>query len=164
MRARKLNQRWKGKAEHELAHSTGHPDRLNRSIKNIFSSEDYAFEELIAEMTSCFMALETVSPESLDESNLCKYTENHKAYVQSWAQSIKDKPDILFKAIKEAEHAADYMDMKAGLLSHLDYLHRYQKDQPLEMEGEIKPLIANQPFLPENGLVAAKQAPKKLHL
>jgi antirestriction protein ArdC len=151
-------------ALHELAHSTGHPDRLNRSIKNIFGSEDYAFEELIAEMTSCFMALETVSPESLDESNLSKYTENHKAYVQSWAQSIKDKPDILFKAIKEAEHAADYMDMKAGLLSHIDYLHRYQKDQPLEMEGETKPLITNQPLLPENGLVAAKQAPKTLHI
>ncbi|MCH3962283.1 MAG: zincin-like metallopeptidase domain-containing protein [Solobacterium sp.] len=151
-------------ALHELAHSTGHPDRLNRSIKNIFGSEDYAFEELIAEMTSCFMALETVSPESLDESNLSKYTENHKAYVQSWAQSIKDKPDILFKAIKEAEHAADYMDMKAGLLSHLDYLHRYQKDQPLEMEGEIKPLITNQPLLSENGLAQAKSIPKKLRI
>lgn len=153
-------------ALHELAHSTGHPDRLDRSIKNIFGSEDYVFEELIAEMTSCFMALETVSPGSLDESNLSKYTENHKAYVQSWAQAIKDKPDILFKAIKEAEHAADYMDMKAGLLSHLDYLHRYQEDQPLEQNEEngfVKAAILS-PTINANGLVTAKAVPTKLHL
>jgi len=151
-------------ALHELAHSTGHPDRLNRSIKNIFGSEDYAFEELIAEMTSCFMALETVSPESLDESNLSKYTENHKAYVQSWAQSIKDKPDILFKAIKEAEHAADYMDMKAGLLSHLEYLHRYQKDQPLDIEDNLELSMNNDHLIPNNGLKTVKSPARKLQM
>ena len=151
-------------ALHELAHSTGHPDRLNRSIKNIFGSEDYAFEELIAEMTSCFMALETLPPESLDEDNLGKYTENHKAYVQSWAQSIKDKPDILFKAIKEAEHAADFMDMKAGIMTHLEYVRRYQKGPMPELEGETQDLIINKPLLSNNGLVAAKQAPRKLHI
>jgi len=151
-------------ALHELAHSTGHPDRLNRSIKNIFGSEDYAFEELIAEMTSCFMALETVSPESLDESNLSKYTENHKAYVQSWAQSIKDKPDILFKAIKEAEHAADYMDMKAGLLSHLEYLHRYQKDQPLDIEDNLELSMNNDHLIPNNGLKTVKSPAHKLQM
>ena len=45
-----------GTALHELAHSTGHPTRLNRDIKNLFGSENYAFEELVAEMTSCFMS------------------------------------------------------------------------------------------------------------
>jgi antirestriction protein ArdC len=156
-------------ALHELAHSTGHPDRLNRSIKNIFGSEDYAFEELIAEMTSCFMALETVPPESLDEDNLSKYTQNHRAYIQSWAQSIKEKPDILFKAIKEAEHAADYMDMKAGLMTHLDYLSRYRADQQLVLEGEVAPVLTDnntlpQPSLGQSGLLAAKVTSRKLHI
>lgn len=45
-----------GTALHELAHSTGHPTRLDRDIKNLFGSENYAFEELVAEMTSCFMS------------------------------------------------------------------------------------------------------------
>ncbi len=156
-------------ALHELAHSSGHPDRLNRSIKNIFGSEDYAFEELIAEMTSCFMALETVPPESLDEDNLSKYTQNHRAYIQSWAQSIKEKPDILFKAIKEAEHAADFMDMKAGLMTHLDYLSRYRADQPLVLEGETAPVMTDKTVLPQpalghSGLVTAKAPSRKLHV
>ena len=116
------------------------------------------------ERAQVIMALETVAPESLDEGSLSKYTENHKAYVQSWAQSIKDKPDILFKAIKEAEHAADYMDMKAGLLSHLDYLHRYQKGPMPELEGEASDLIIKPPMMLDTQLVTAKALPRKMHM
>ena len=35
---------------HEYAHSTGSPDRLNRTLGTKFGSKTYAFEELIAEM------------------------------------------------------------------------------------------------------------------
>ncbi|MBQ3865209.1 MAG: DUF1738 domain-containing protein, partial [Clostridia bacterium] len=45
-------------ALHELSHSTGHPSRLNRPQSALFGTEQYAYEELVAEMCSCFMGAE----------------------------------------------------------------------------------------------------------
>ena len=106
-----------GTALHELAHATGHPSRLNRGIKNIFGSESYAAEELIAEMTSCFMAAD------LKEVDLSAFNrfENNAAYLQSWIESIHDKPDALIRAVKEATRATEYMEMKAGVIPESEY-------------------------------------------
>lgn len=98
-------------ALHELAHATGHPSRLNRSMKGAFGSEEYAYEELIAEMSSCFMSIH------LNAEISAQHIENHKAYVQSWIRAIKEKPETLSKAIAEAQKVAEYMDLKAGYLA-----------------------------------------------
>ncbi len=41
--------------------------------------------------------------------------ENHVAYVQGWIKAIKDDKNYLFKAIREANKASDYMIEKGGL-------------------------------------------------
>lgn len=92
-----------GTALHELAHATGAKHRLNRTFGQR-GSEEYAREELVAEIASCF-ACEALNYEMSDE-----HFENHKAYVQSWISQIKDKPEVLMKAIKEAEKASDYLE------------------------------------------------------
>ncbi|MCR4677170.1 MAG: ssDNA-binding domain-containing protein [Lachnospiraceae bacterium] len=97
-------------ALHELAHSTAHPSRLNRPIGGKFGSEEYAFEELIAEMSSCFMSVHLNA--EISDFHLA----NHKAYVQSWISAIKEKPEALAKAISEAQKVAEYIDLKAGYL------------------------------------------------
>ena len=102
-------------ALHELSHSTGHPSRLNRLQTGMFGTSQYAYEELVAEMCSCFMGFD------LDAEALPSHIENHKAYVQSWIQSIREKPETLIKAIKEAQDAANYMDWKAGLITDKEY-------------------------------------------
>lgn len=102
-------------ALHELSHSTGHPTRLNRLQSAFFGTDQYAYEELVAEMCSCFMGSELkmeATPEHID---------NHKAYVQSWIGAIREKPETLIKAIKDAQAAANYMDFKAGLITEKDY-------------------------------------------
>lgn len=88
---------------HELAHATGHVSRLNRDINNIFGSSKYAKEELRAEIASAFMMgmLEV----NYDDSHI----ENHRAYVSSWIEILKNDPDQLFKAIKDAEKIQNYM-------------------------------------------------------
>lgn len=88
---------------HELSHATGHESRLNRNLKNPFGSERYAEEELRAEMSSVFLS--QYLHIDIADSRL----DNHKAYVQSWSSSLKKDPNILFKAIKEAEGIADYI-------------------------------------------------------
>lgn len=42
-------------------------------------------------------------------------------YVQAWIQSIRDKPETLIRAIKDAQAAATYMDYKAGLITDKEY-------------------------------------------
>lgn len=102
-------------ALHELSHSTGHPSRLNRPQSAFFGTDQYAYEELVAEMCSCFMGSE------LKMEVMPEHIENHKAYVQSWIGAIREKPETLIKAIKEAQAAANYMDYKAGLITEKEY-------------------------------------------
>ena len=120
-------------ALHELSHSTGHPSRLNRPQGAFFGTEQYAYEELVAEMCSCFMGSE------LQTEATPQHIDNHKAYVQSWIQAIREKPETLVKAIRDAQSAANYMDYKAGLISEKDYekaagstMEMKRKDRSLE--------------------------------
>lgn len=102
-------------ALHELSHSTGHPSRLNRPQGAFFGTNQYAYEELVAEMCSCFMSAE------LQTEMSAAHIDNHKAYVQSWIQAISEKPDTLVRAIKDAQDAANYMDYQAGLITEKEY-------------------------------------------
>ncbi len=102
-------------ALHELSHSTGHPSRLNRPMTGFFGTSQYAYEELVAEMCSCFMGFDLHAEAS------ASHIDNHKAYVQSWIQAIREKPETLIKAIKDAQAAASYMDWKAGLITDKEY-------------------------------------------
>ena len=102
-------------ALHELSHSTGHPMRLNRPQGAFFGTEQYAYEELVAEMCSCFMGAE------LQTEATPQHIDNHKAYVQNWIHAIREKPETLVKAIKDAQAAANYMDYKAGLITEKEY-------------------------------------------
>lgn len=103
-------------ALHELAHATGHPLRLNRDMGGFFGSSQYAYEELVAEMCSCFMGVD------LNVGATSEHIDNHKAYVQSWINDIRNKPETLIHAIKDAQAAANYMDWKAGLISEQEYV------------------------------------------
>lgn len=92
---------------HECGHATGHESRLNRDLTGFFGSESYAKEELRAEIASAFtaQALGFRPTEGTKNSHM----DNHKAYIQSWAKSIKDAPNELFAAIKDAEKISDYL-------------------------------------------------------
>ena len=83
--------------------------------------------QLVAEMCSCFMGVE------LDAEASPEHIENHKAYVQSWVQEIRDKPDSLIRAIKDAQAAANYRDMMAGVIGK----DEYEKVSESVMEVEI---------------------------
>ena len=111
----KNNYAFNATALHELSHSTGHPSRLNRIQGGFFGSSQYAYEELVAEMCSCFMGY------GLEAEASSEHLENHKAYVQSWIQAIREKPETLIKAIRDAQCAASFMDWKAGLISEKEY-------------------------------------------
>lgn len=91
-------------ALHELIHSTGHSSRLNRNLSGGFGSDEYAKEELVAEIASV-LSSSNISTD-LDYCDI----DNHKAYIKSWSEQLKDQPKVLTEAIKLAQQAAEYVD------------------------------------------------------
>lgn len=89
---------------HELCHSTRHESRLNRFEIN--NKQDYAREELIAEISSSFLM------QKLDINPKTEDYNNHKAYIQSWIQILKNNPNELFKAINESSKVCEYIEDK----------------------------------------------------
>lgn len=86
---------------HELAHSTGSAERLNRKSiaeRNCgFADEEYSIEELIAEMASAMVA---------SDYGMLEHTiENNAAYIKSWHDAIKDNPTWFWDAWKPAKKA-----------------------------------------------------------
>lgn len=94
---------------HEAGHATGAEHRLNRNIKNIFGTPDYAREELRAEISSAFTA------QAIGIGGTPKL-QNHKAYIQSWIEILKNNPNELFIAVKDAEKISDYLIEKGGFI------------------------------------------------
>lgn len=109
---------------HELAHSTGHKSRLDRDLIGNFKSEEYAKEELRAEISSSFLMQELEL--EYDE----KHLKNHKAYVRGWLDIIKNKPQELFKAISDANKITSYLEEKSCIKEK----EVYNEIEEMEME------------------------------
>lgn len=90
-------------ALHEVGHSTGHETRLNRDLSGGFGSDKYAEEELRAEIASMFIE------QDLEIETSEKHIENNSAYIQAWHDKIKEDPNILFKAIADAEKICKFV-------------------------------------------------------
>lgn len=85
------------------AHWTGHPDRLNRSTLNEsyrFGDENYAKEELRAELASVFLAAERGIPHD---------PASHASYVGSWIKALREDKNEIFRAAQDAYVAADFI-------------------------------------------------------
>lgn len=124
---------------HECGHATGSVSRLNRPIENFFGSEDYAKEELRAEIASAFTS--QALGFGAEGAKLSEAMDNHKAYIQSWIEVIKDKPNELFAAIKDAEKISDYLLEKGEF--ELPDREEVQKGSLDEQIGAAEALVDN---------------------
>ena len=90
---------------HEMAHSTGHPNRLDRfslsDPSDFFGSESYSEEELTAELTAAYLAgVAGIGRPTID---------NSAAYCQSWMRAFQDDDRMFIFAAQRAQKAADYI-------------------------------------------------------
>lgn len=90
-------------ALHEIAHSTGHPSRLDRKLGKQTGKKDYAVEELRAEIASVLLQVETGI--NLGDAQI----NNHAAYLDFWLKGLKEDKDIFFQAAKDATKITDYI-------------------------------------------------------
>ena len=94
---------------HEITHWTGHSSRCDRNLKGNFASNDYAFEELIAELGASF---------HMAHYNLLHETRSdHVHYLKSWAKALRDKPDSLRSACKYASQSFFFVRDKAEVIA-----------------------------------------------
>jgi antirestriction protein ArdC len=89
---------------HELVHSTGHGERLNR--KELLESkgmrtENYAVEELTAEMGASYLKSYAGIP--------IEQLENNAAYIKSWLEHLRNDKRFIVYASSHAQRAADYI-------------------------------------------------------
>ena len=88
-------------ALHEHTHWTGHELRLNRPLVTKFGTEEYAEEELVAELGAAFLCSHLqVTP---------YLREDHAAYIKSWSKVLKEDKRAIFTAARKATEAADYL-------------------------------------------------------
>ena len=88
---------------HELAHSTGHPNRINRRdlVDGRFGDTRYAREELTAEIGAAMIAARTgiVPPD----------VEQRAAYIASWLEALRNDRKLIVIAAGRAQKAADWI-------------------------------------------------------
>lgn len=95
---------------HELVHSTGNEDLLNRpSLTGFtnFGDEEYSKEELVAEMGSMFLV-------GLLDIETTDGDKNSQAYIKSFIKNLKkdeNEKDVLFASI-QARKAVEYILQK----------------------------------------------------
>lgn len=90
---------------HEMAHSTGHKDRLDRGLTTP-SIERYSKEELVAEISSMYLAGELGVQSSKDDEM------NSTAYIQGWVKHLKDHKFELVSAMTNAAKAIEFIKNK----------------------------------------------------
>ncbi|WIW50321.1 zincin-like metallopeptidase domain-containing protein (plasmid) [Bradyrhizobium sp. 62B] len=90
---------WHRTALHEMAHASGHPSRLARDLSGSFGSRTYAFEELIAEISSAFTCASLgIVP-----------TVRHADYIGSWLDVLRQDNHAIVRAASQASKVADYL-------------------------------------------------------
>jgi antirestriction protein ArdC len=91
-------------AFHELAHATGHVNRLGRTgvtEPTYFGSHDYSQEELVAEFGASMLC----AVSSIEQSTI----ENNAAYIQGWLKVLKNDKKLLVLAAAQGQKSADYI-------------------------------------------------------
>ena len=95
---------------HELSHSTGHEDRLNRKSLTDgtpFGSPTYSREELVAEMGAAFLC----AMAGIEDPTI----QNSASYIHSWLKFLKSDPKALIIAGAQAQKASDFILGWAGV-------------------------------------------------
>lgn len=83
---------------HEMAHSTGAENLLNRLKPSSFGSKEYAQEELVAEMSAALVSQRYGMSKTLKEDSL--------PYLKNWLDSLKEEPAFIKTVLQDVKKAS----------------------------------------------------------
>lgn len=130
---------------HEMTHSTGSQDRLNRLKASTFGDKDYAREELVAELGSALVCQQNGIQKGLKDDSA--------AYLKAWLDSLSESPDFIRTVMSDVKKAS-------SVISHRVEEINNRLDQGLPIEPYTKEQQVLDPTLvPEE--VPFKDQPKE---
>jgi antirestriction protein ArdC len=116
---------------HELVHSTGHKERLDRKEliqSKRFGSENYAIEELTAEIGASYLKSYAGVP--------IEKLENNAAYIQTWLERLKKDKKFIIHASSQAQKATDFILNVRNEEKEVDLLEENEHIVKSELRGK----------------------------
>lgn len=122
---------------HEMAHSTGTPERLNRTAGRKFGDVRYAREELVAELSAALVG----NAMGFDKRIL----NNNAAYLDGWISALREDPKFIISVMADVNKAGRMMMEKVdaqkialGETPLLDKDRRTEKTKTLSEGDDTK--------------------------
>lgn len=104
---------------HEFIHWTGHESRLHRTLLGEHGSDDYAREELVAELGSAFLCSTL--------GIVAGVRPDHASYIGMWLKALRNDRKFIFSAATKAQAAVDHLK---------SYQSQQQEDDVQDVDNE----------------------------
>lgn len=114
---------------HEMTHSTGIEGQLDRIKPAAFGSDEYAREELVAELGSALVAQRYGMSKALKEESC--------AYLKSWLEQLKESPQFIKTTLLDVKRATSLVTQNVDkIAAELGKDKKEQQDSKQEMNVE----------------------------
>lgn len=104
---------------HEMTHSTGIEGQLNRIKPTAFGSDEYAREELVAELGSALVAQRYGMSKALKEESC--------AYLKSWLEQLKESPQFIKTTLLDVKKATSLVTQNVDKIT--EELEKEKKEE-----------------------------------
>lgn len=138
---------------HEMTHSTGQEGVLDRIKPAAFGSEEYAREELVAELGAALVSQRYGMTKHLKEDSA--------AYLKSWLESLKESPQFIKTTLVDVKKATSLISQKVDkvtleLEQKADVREKvyYSSVAYLQTSDDVRPLDELKEKGDYNGLLA----------
>ena len=120
-------------ALHEMTHSTGTAERLNRNMEGRYGDPKYAKEELVAELSAAMVG----NTMGFDK----RITDNSAAYIDSWLRTLREEPRFIMSVMADVNKASNLIfekiDKQKLALGEKPILNNKQEEkQPQQISTE----------------------------
>lgn len=115
-------------ALHEMTHSTGTAERLNRNMEGRYGDPKYAKEELVAELSAAMVG----NTMAFDK----RITDNSAAHIDGWLHTLREEPRFIMSVMADVNKASNLIlekiDEQKLALGEKPILNNKQEEKQLE--------------------------------
>ncbi len=112
---------------HEMSHSTGAENQLDRIKPTTFGSADYAREELVAELTAALTAQRYGMTKNLKTDSA--------AYLKSWLDKLKESPQFIKTVLLDVKKASSMLTQRIDQIA-LEIVEEKKAEQTETIAGK----------------------------
>ena len=128
---------------HEMTHSTGAEGQLDRIKPTSFGSEEYAREELVAELTAALTA---------QRYGMTKHLKGDSAaYLKSWLDSLKESPQFIKTTLMDVKKASSMLTQHIDKMALEIEMTQSAKEENTERNNLLNIEDGDYTMVPYNG-------------